>query len=353
MAESVVLVSQGSLERQAAQLDLEWHFPSLRDSADRDRVDGGAHPGDQSSAHRFLHERADPCLFGGSQLLQREGDRPQGSVVEVRRVAEAERRVPRFELLRGLEVADDLAVLGVRGHAVPGSRREDWRAGFDDRMEPLGHGAIRFPQLGDLREDFAFPIRLVRAWAAARGRLQLLDAVLHRGSLLVRESLELLVDRGGTLGGPLRVLFWAHGNLLRWCLIVVEASFQPPKMVVAIFQNTCSRQSRRKLSELAFVCLLQIGDDDLLHLEHGVCHSFGFEGCVFHADAEPYARKSEMSRRPEPASTIAAAPNPIEFLYASDGASPFSDAVTSENSVPWPATATVRPSLDLAMLSRQ
>src|SRR2546428_13999527 len=124
-------------------------------------------------------------------------------------------------------------------------------------------------------------------------------------------------------------------------------------MVVAIFQNTHSRQSRRKLSELAFVCLLQIGDDDLLHLEHGVCHSFGFEGCVFHADTEPYARKSEMTRRPEPASTIAAAPNPIEFLYASDGASPFSDAVTSENSMPWPATATVWPSLDLAMLSRQ
>src|SRR2546426_9392423 len=30
-----------------------------------------------SSAHRFLHERADPCLVGGGQLLQREGDRPQ------------------------------------------------------------------------------------------------------------------------------------------------------------------------------------------------------------------------------------------------------------------------------------
>ncbi|PYP69839.1 MAG: hypothetical protein DMD41_16245, partial [Gemmatimonadetes bacterium] len=29
---------------------------------------------DQSSAYRFHHKRADPCLFGGSQLLQREGD---------------------------------------------------------------------------------------------------------------------------------------------------------------------------------------------------------------------------------------------------------------------------------------
>src|SRR5207244_490398 len=77
------------------------------------------------------------------------------------------------------------------------------------------------------------------------------------------------------------------------------------------------------------------------------------KGQVLHADPEPYLRKSEMSRRPEPASTSAAAPNPIEFLYASDGRSPFSDAVTSENSMPWPATTTVWPSFDLAMLSRQ
>src|SRR5216110_1251099 len=92
---------------------------------------------DQSSTHRLLHERADPCLVGGRQLLQREGDRPHGAFVEVRRVAEAERRVSRFELLRALEEADDLAVLGIRGHPVPGSRREGWRAGFDDVMEPL------------------------------------------------------------------------------------------------------------------------------------------------------------------------------------------------------------------------
>src|SRR5713226_7483489 len=78
----------------------------------------------QSSAHRFLHERADPCLFGGSQLLQREGGRPQGAFVEVRLVHEAERRVPRLELLRALEEADDLAVLGIRVHLVPESRRE-------------------------------------------------------------------------------------------------------------------------------------------------------------------------------------------------------------------------------------
>src|SRR2546421_4990566 len=69
----------------------------------------------------------------------------------------------------------------------------------------------RFRHLVDLREHGAFPVRLVRA-GAARGRLELLDALLHRDSFLGRESLELLVDRRGVLGGLLRVLPWAHGS---------------------------------------------------------------------------------------------------------------------------------------------
>src|ERR671911_1390064 len=160
------------------------------------------------SAHRFLHERADPCLFGGSQLRQREGGRPHRTFVQVRRVVEAERRVPRFELLRALEEADDLAFLGIRGHPVPGFRREGWRAGFDDRMEPLGRGAIRFRHLGDLREHVLFPLSL------ARFRLQFLSALFHRGSFLGRESLGSLVCRGGALGGLPRVLLCAHRSLL-------------------------------------------------------------------------------------------------------------------------------------------
>src|SRR2546425_11737937 len=162
---------------------------------------------DQSSAHRFLHERADPCLFGGGQLLQRESDGPHGTFVEVRLVAEAERRVPGLELLRALEEADDLAVLSICGHSVPESRREGWCACFDDSMEPLAHGAFRLRQLADLREHGAFPVRLAHA-------LQLLDALLHRDSFLVRESLGLLADRGGALGGLLRFLLWAHRNIL-------------------------------------------------------------------------------------------------------------------------------------------
>src|SRR5262249_46611072 len=40
----------------------------------------------RSLTHRFLHQRADSCLFGGGQLLQREGGRPHGAFVEVRLV---------------------------------------------------------------------------------------------------------------------------------------------------------------------------------------------------------------------------------------------------------------------------
>src|ERR1700716_3870607 len=78
----------------------------------------------QSSARRFLHERADPCLVLGGQLCQSEGVGPHSPFVEVRLVAEAEGRVPGLELLRGLEEAHDVTVLGIRGHPVPESRGE-------------------------------------------------------------------------------------------------------------------------------------------------------------------------------------------------------------------------------------
>jgi hypothetical protein len=40
-----------------------------------------------------------------------------------------------------------------------------WRAGFDDGMEPLNDGAIRFRQLGDLREPrFAYRSPSLRWW---------------------------------------------------------------------------------------------------------------------------------------------------------------------------------------------
>src|SRR5215210_7259339 len=95
------------------------------------------------SAHRLLHQVGDLLLFGGGQLLQRERRRPYPTLVEVGLVAEAERRVPRLELLRVLEEAKDLVALGVGGHAVPGPRSEVWLRGRDDRVDTLRHRAIR------------------------------------------------------------------------------------------------------------------------------------------------------------------------------------------------------------------
>src|SRR5262249_13163458 len=142
--------------------------------------------------------------------------RPHSPLVEVRRVAEAERRVPALELLRTLEEADNLAVLGIRRHPVPGLGREVWRAGCDDRVEPLGHGAIRFPHRGDRGAHISFPVRLVAA--RARFRLQLPGTSLHRGPFVGRESRGRLASRAGALGRLLNVLPWAHTYLLYRCL---------------------------------------------------------------------------------------------------------------------------------------
>src|SRR5439155_6052238 len=161
----------------------------------------------EPSAHCFLHQLGDRRLFRGRQRLQREGGGPQLAVIERRHVAEAERRVPGLELLRALEEADDLALFGIRRHPVPQSRCESRRAGLDDDMEPLRHGAIRFRHLGDLREHGALPVRL--------GLLQLLGPLLHRGALLARESLGLLAGRAGALGGLGGAVLRTHENLSR------------------------------------------------------------------------------------------------------------------------------------------
>src|SRR4029453_12596604 len=157
------------------------------------------------SAPPLLPERADLLLIGGGQPLQRERGGPHGALIEVRCFLEAERRVPRLELVRTLEEADDLVVLGVRGHPVPGLGRKARRALRDDRVEPLRHGAVRFRHLGDLREQGALPLLL------GLGGLQLAGALLHRGSFLGREP----VARAGALGGRRGALL--RGWLLRHC----------------------------------------------------------------------------------------------------------------------------------------
>jgi hypothetical protein len=121
----------------------------------------------RASAHRFLNERADPYLFGGSQLLQRESDWPHLTFIKVRHIVEAKRHVPLFELLPAAEEADDSAFLGIRGHPVPESWRKGWRDSFDYHMEPLAHGAIRFLHRGDSLEHGTFPVRFLRGLLGA------------------------------------------------------------------------------------------------------------------------------------------------------------------------------------------
>src|SRR5262249_10809361 len=130
--------------------------------------------------------------------------------------------------------------LSIRGHPVPGSRRERRRDGFDDGMEPRRHSTIRLLHLGDLREHVAFPICLVRAPATARARLQFLGALPHRGSFLVRESLGRLA--GGALGrllGALRVgefarsFLFRHQRLLSGSLCSAELVMNGPRCCAA------------------------------------------------------------------------------------------------------------------------
>ena len=72
-----------------------------------------------------------------------------------------------------LEEADDLAVLGIGGIPYQ-SLGERTGAGFDDRMQSLAKGAIRFRHRGDLREHGGFP----RPPCPAGGRGRLLRGLL-------------------------------------------------------------------------------------------------------------------------------------------------------------------------------
>src|SRR5467141_40185 len=136
--------------------------------------------------------------------------------------------------MRALEEADDLAVLGIRGHAVPEFRREGRRACFDDRVEPLGHIAIGCRQLGDLGEHLAFQVRFVRARGASPAHLHLLDAVLHRGLFRGRESLVPLLGCGGALGGRLLALHWRFPPLCVLMRTTLMLGCQPPRRLLQI-----------------------------------------------------------------------------------------------------------------------
>src|SRR5436190_2147012 len=119
----ILAISAGSFPDVVAYPEHGYAWVATRDP-DPELLARGGDPGiiahrEFDSTHRLLHERRDLHLVGGGQLLQRVGRWPHRAFVELRGFLEAERRVPRLELRRALEEADDLAVLGVRGHSVP------------------------------------------------------------------------------------------------------------------------------------------------------------------------------------------------------------------------------------------
>src|SRR5262249_14886487 len=104
---------------------------------------------ERASAHRLLHQRGDLRLVGRRELPQRVRGRPHPALIEVRLVAEPERRVPRLELRRVLEEAHHLVVFGVRRHPVPRPLFELGRGGHDDRVDTLRHRTVLPLHLGD------------------------------------------------------------------------------------------------------------------------------------------------------------------------------------------------------------
>jgi hypothetical protein len=94
----------------------------------------------------------------------------------------------------------------------------------DYLVEPLGHGAVRFRHLGDLREHGAFPFRPVLL--RARLRLQLPGALPHRGPFLVREPLGLLYAHRSLPCGLSGVLL--SGSAVYALKILVDGGFSTP-----------------------------------------------------------------------------------------------------------------------------
>ena len=167
----------------------------------------------QSSAHRFLHERGDPCLFGGGQLLQREGGRPHGAFVEVR-----------------LVLKPNVAYLVLNFCAL-------WKK--QTTLPSLAYAGIPYQSLGERAGALALMIAWSRSPMArsgsgiaaifastalspsalsARGPRRpppsALGALLHRGSFLVRESLGRLAVALVLLADFCVPFFAAHSSFL-------------------------------------------------------------------------------------------------------------------------------------------
>ena len=152
------------------------------------------------SAYCFLQERANPCLYGGGQLLQREGD---GHMAPSSRFAVSLKPNVAYLVLnvwagwkKQTTLPSWLAYAGIP-YQVLG--RKAATLSLMITCKPPGHRAIRLLHRGDRREYGAFPFRLVLV--RARFRFHLLGAISHRCFFFVRES---LASRGSGAGGLLR-----------------------------------------------------------------------------------------------------------------------------------------------------
>src|SRR5215475_8274301 len=139
------------------------------------------------SGDRSRYQFGDLLFHLAAPLRERVRHRPHAAVVEVRRVLEAQGRVAVVELARVLEEDDDLAVgVRVRGHPVPGLRRQLGRGRGDRHMHALGQRTILRCHLRDAVEDRLQAVGLLGALLALGAQLG--GALLHRGTLLGGEA---------------------------------------------------------------------------------------------------------------------------------------------------------------------
>src|SRR6202011_5315246 len=132
-----------------------------------------------SLARCLLDKMANPFLDGCRQPFQGKGGWPNITLIEFCILLKTERGVPRFEFLAALEEANNLAVLRISWHPIPGSRSKSRSIGFDDSVDPLGNNPILLWHFGDLREYVPFPVNLTRANASP-----LIEGLPHCGSFL-------------------------------------------------------------------------------------------------------------------------------------------------------------------------